>query len=578
MNNDDINIIIESLRKVYGPKLFGKCAKVFDPTQTNEAYLIPSSLNIRNSASPTDVLFSAAQIGSNLPFKTAMKFWFSWDKLTSADILKSENMACPIPCTTEKAINAIKALNEKLDMSMDPKMQLSEIFGTIMQSATDYKGLEYEARVYSYITENIIMKNISPTFIPLLSSGSCRIGEIETAIMKTPDFSRKNTIIEKLRFLSKISDDNPNLKFNFIITGSGASIMSLHEFLSRNINIMPETEIGSIVFQLLYSLYVMTEYKISHSDLHFGNVLIQTLEKPEILQFNIDTFSVMFQTSYIIKFFDWDLGSVEPLGLNPKVQDFRTYFKGFGISEDYTQALCSLGEMAKHFPKLRAVLENIGIFDDTQFINNSIDKRKREVSVAPESAFLDYIKSSTPAYENVDDYTRETYYYYLIDKSIILKYKNLTDNLRILFGNEFDSITKFLVMRRKRIYPLVFFYKSPECNLIQNAHKFDVTTLFTRKSEFDKIKNTLDLKNSMTSTPKMVYQFFKINPETLFVPAFDFSKIFSRIQKIKIHDKRPIEDEAEIPDTKPLARSPVIMKQRDNRRRRGFRDVDDFYF
>jgi hypothetical protein len=61
----------------------------------------------------------------------------------------------------------------------------------IMSPAT-FAALDYEARVYSYITENIIVRNVSPNFIPLYSANSCDINQMISAIETVDSLSAED--------------------------------------------------------------------------------------------------------------------------------------------------------------------------------------------------------------------------------------------------------------------------------------------------------------------------------------------------------------------------------------------------
>jgi hypothetical protein len=185
-----------------------------------------------------------------------------------------------------------------------------------IEEITTSTSLEYEASVYQYITDKIILKNISPNFIPLFTNNICNIKTVLDSLVKFGNFKRKKTLVSKLKVLHELF---PSLEMHFIMTGSSKSMTSARE-LFLNIKhgkiIFPEYEYSSIMFQFFYALYVMHVHKIVHNDNHMGNVLIQTLPEEITLDFTIGPLNVKFSTKYIVKFFDWDRAYCEALGKN----------------------------------------------------------------------------------------------------------------------------------------------------------------------------------------------------------------------------------------------------------------------
>jgi hypothetical protein len=211
-------------------------------------------------------------------------------------------------------LNEILTIEEKyrpvLNNSLvsDCKAIVSESYRKI----NTYNGLNYEKCVYQFITDNIILQNISPNFIPLVTSASCPLQKILPTLPFEPDD-------EGLLKLNIINQCLPSISVKFFVTGSTTdeSLQTLDKVLAEmNHDYERPYEFKQILFQVIYSLSVMDHFGIVHNDLHFGNVFVQELEKPKTLKFNIGKYRLNVTTKYLIKFFDWDRAYVESLGQN----------------------------------------------------------------------------------------------------------------------------------------------------------------------------------------------------------------------------------------------------------------------
>jgi hypothetical protein len=98
-----------------------------------------------------------------------------------------------------------------------------------------------------------------------------------------------------------------------------------------------------IVLQAYDALACFVQLGVRHNDLHFGNVLIKQLEKPEDMVFEFPDekdstkfVSMILQTRYIVKIFDFDRGSVYGLDRNMKDDvEFCQYGECNGPSEKF---------------------------------------------------------------------------------------------------------------------------------------------------------------------------------------------------------------------------------------------------
>lgn len=210
-----------------------------------------------------------------------------------------------------------------------------------------YKGLKYEKCIYSFITNNIIKKDISPNFIPLIAAKSCLMGQMLPLL--NPQIT-KGVPKEKYDLFRELVNIIPDLKLNFIITGTTTDSTKIKPLIDKMdyFDANPD-EFKPVLFQAVYSLAVMGMFGIVHNDLHFGNVLIQTLPSKISMQFKIRTHTgieetVRLYTDYVIKFFDWDRGYVKELGDNLFLSESVSIHQinNTRTKQDFAQFLCGL--------------------------------------------------------------------------------------------------------------------------------------------------------------------------------------------------------------------------------------------
>jgi hypothetical protein len=321
LSKNEINRIIQSIDTT--TSMFKTC-NVFG-TDVNETHLLHSTAEYlpKTSASLADLIRTDIETPEGTP-NVFLKIWFSWNAINVDD----------------RNIRISDLYWKKSDMA-------TRIFGdgiTFIENINDdtmSTSLDYEARVYQYITENIILRNISPNFVPLLSNNTCHLDTVIHSLQSFGDFRGKVELVEKLQVLNRMF---PTLPMNFIMTGSSQTVVSAKDFfknLERGSLLSPH-EYSSIIFQFFYALYVMSEYRIVHNDNHMGNVLIQKLPKEVTLDLTIGIFNVKFSTKYIVKFFDWDRAYCQEIGENPITSGylFTRNVSTFVPGRDFSAFVC----------------------------------------------------------------------------------------------------------------------------------------------------------------------------------------------------------------------------------------------
>ena len=336
LNTPELNSIISSVDKE--TSLFQNC-NVFDKDVTesflmNPEYILKSGMS---SVSLTDFVKSELSgSGSRPKANVFLKMWIDWNDIVNEDLKNGTHQVLD-------GINALKITGDiiKVAGTQNPRQFYFEI-----SDLGRTGSLVYEAKVYEYITKNIILRNISPNFIPLLLNKKCPIATIIKSLNAEPSLGLgKKNLLDKLTTLHSVF---PNLTMSFIMTGSSDLVTSLADFLKDKFK--PDYECLSVIFQYMYALYILDKYKIQHNDNHFSNSLVQTLPTPINLNIKIGENEVTFSTRYIVKFFDWDRAYAENLGDNSELFDYYyvRQLNTFVPNRDFSQFLCQMESYFKY--------------------------------------------------------------------------------------------------------------------------------------------------------------------------------------------------------------------------------------
>lgn len=219
-----------------------------------------------------------------------------------------------------------------------------------------YRGLDYEAKAYEYITKEIIEKDISPNFIPFIAFAKCYVRDIITSLEEK---MIKDDFIEELK---EYLEEDSNAQLNILVTARKQNLITLRNFTEMS-DKLPTEELASIVFQGLYSLMVMEHFQITHNDFHLRNIMVQVLDQPVCLNF-MDT--TTFKTKYILKIFDWDRCFIKSLGENPMLKRNNSIIthqiNKFRKNQDYYQFICFLKDNVEIFHIINKILPNPQVY------------------------------------------------------------------------------------------------------------------------------------------------------------------------------------------------------------------------
>jgi hypothetical protein len=172
--------------------------------------------------------------------------------------------------------------------------------------------LENECYFYKLMNK-IIQNNISPH---LIRGYECMLVSNKSIIPKGKNKTIKNTKIK-----SKIE----NRIYIQITEGSTTeTYKSLRNFLEeKDLLSNPNTElkIYIILFQIIYTLYVLSEYGIQHTDLHIGNVMLYFYNKI------YKNFNKIQELDYNIYKIDDDKYKIPYIGITSKIYDFDNSYR-----------------------------------------------------------------------------------------------------------------------------------------------------------------------------------------------------------------------------------------------------------
>uniref|UniRef100_A0A6C0KTP9 Protein kinase domain-containing protein n=1 Tax=viral metagenome TaxID=1070528 RepID=A0A6C0KTP9_9ZZZZ len=271
-----------------------------------------------------------------------------------------------------------------------------------------YEGLDYEKCVYKFITDKIILTNISPNFIPLVSSASCSLSNILPSL----PFDPKDKRLIKLK---RVEEFFPLIPVKFFVTGTtpNNSLFSFDDAMFQ-IDTTSPYDFKPILFQIIYSLSVMDHFGIVHNDLHFKNIFVQDLGEPYILKFNLENFSLQIKTKYIIKIFDWDRAYVESLGPNKLLTNYAYshQINKKRSKQDFYQILCILKKFPQIWKIVKLTLQNVPDNFDYEFKDDKTIEQQR-LNIQNNSQLREYMAN------NMDKWTLDAQGIYWVEMDVV---------------------------------------------------------------------------------------------------------------------------------------------------------------
>jgi hypothetical protein len=154
--------------------------------------------------------------------------------------------------------------------------------------------------------------------------------------------------------LLELTNNNVSLLYNInVIVTFDYNMLTLENFISTkqivddtykktsdDEQIITHSDFVSIIFEILYSISIMhKDLDIMHNDLHFSNILIKKLPKPQLFGYFIENIEYNAQKNFEVKFYDFDLSSkIKHFKQTPEIlNEVNKFCKQYGICNRYSQ-------------------------------------------------------------------------------------------------------------------------------------------------------------------------------------------------------------------------------------------------
>lgn len=278
-------------------------------------------------------------------------------------------------CKINECINKIQILSHNsaspsniwiLNFKNNTKYENQEIKqGFLKFFINNYKpknlGLLYEIKVYKYIVRKLLDNDVCPHFIKFIASSNiknpCKYKDL-FFMLYNKDINGKNMNKDEINFLltSSINQIDHNIKhindrnnYNIDIKNKFTDLHNkfnnysysflINEMIHKNTFTLNEFMmfiiqedhkiyneiIVSIMYQIMLTCYVMSLCKMTHNDMHLGNIWIEEISEDEYDENeNFKSFYycinnnrvIRLKTQYKVMIFDFDRTYVEKLGKN----------------------------------------------------------------------------------------------------------------------------------------------------------------------------------------------------------------------------------------------------------------------
>jgi hypothetical protein len=196
-----------------------------------------------------------------------------------------------------KSVNSLRELN----IPVTPlyfKIYPTKVSTGSVRRLIDNPGLEFEQSAYNKLFK-LVQKNVTPNILCTAATSSNISGFsdfLESA--KLSDATKK-----ELAAQSKKINGGKWIETGVIITQPGGKT-----FYQLFVTLDAE-EKRSVLFQLMYTLYVFEKIQFSHGDLHISNMFIIDVPKTELC-YVIEGQQYRFSTRKLVKIYDFDHGTI----------------------------------------------------------------------------------------------------------------------------------------------------------------------------------------------------------------------------------------------------------------------------
>ena len=211
------------------------------------------------------------------------------------------------------------------------------------------KGLNYELDVYKDVIRPLIDYNICPNFIKYLASGKkCSYDNLLNILKDNLYSNGKKISLDRIKELlnrninsilkfssfrkaidnvfidfNDLVDDVPNLKYNMILNEQiPPNSLKFKDFYEKHLSTKAGIKIlTSVLFQIFTACYAMSLSKTVHNDLHPGNIFIEELKNPEVVEYCINNKKYKIKIKYKAYIYDFDRSYSERFGDNYMLSD-----------------------------------------------------------------------------------------------------------------------------------------------------------------------------------------------------------------------------------------------------------------
>lgn len=264
------------------------------------------------------------------------------------------------------------------------------------------QGLTYELKIYRDIIKPLIDRNVCPNFVMFIGGGTgCPISTIAYIVSKTTkDPNERNKNIK--RNFEFMLNRHPKRK---AITSSGGRTPGIRDFWNStnakyenkiplrvkggmtvdfivNEPMYPKNsatfweylslgwrgqESVQILFQIIAGCYAMSLSKLTHNDLHIGNIWVVDIPETKV-SYVINNRRYTFNTTKKVKIYDFDRGYAVRLGDNESLSGMSCYLQNqcneFIENKDIVKFSCYLKNNPEYQRMMLHIITNVVSMDD----------------------------------------------------------------------------------------------------------------------------------------------------------------------------------------------------------------------
>lgn len=259
-------------------------------------------------------------------------------------------------------------------------------------------GLDYEINVYKDVIRILIDYNICPNFVRYLgSSKRCKIVDLGKILLgKTKDTNgdiltetqiQKNLVrnltymvnlikgrpsinnLKEEKFEGNIIEPSDKWEYNFLVnTPTEPGTIESGEFFTKYME--HEKPILQLIFQVIAACYAMYLSKMSHNDMHLGNIWVTPVDKTVIYLYDEQIYG--FKSLIDVKVYDFDRSYVKAFGDNKILTPHLANYNQTNSLIDNRDMIKFLGDVYTiSSSKIKDIILNI-VLQNRYYQNNTI--------------------------------------------------------------------------------------------------------------------------------------------------------------------------------------------------------------